>query len=106
MNNGVNLKTLLAASGETPGDQLAVFAWLNLGLIESLTQGLLSATSAVRTFYNANNCLFVRKHFRGKVADEVMSRGVQLPDVFDALPAEEAHREFQRELATMRTLCL
>ena len=26
--------------------------------------------------------------------------------LFDALPREEAHREFQRELATMRELCL
>jgi hypothetical protein len=30
--------------------------------------------------------------------DEIMSRGVQLPDLFEALSAEEAHREFQHEL--------
>jgi uncharacterized protein involved in exopolysaccharide biosynthesis len=41
-----------------------------------------------------------------KAADEVMSRGVQLPDLFEALPAEQAQREFQRELAAMRSLCL
>ena len=35
-----------------------------------------------------------------------MSHGVQLPDLFEALPTKEAHREFQRELATMRSLCL
>jgi hypothetical protein len=35
-----------------------------------------------------------------------MSHGVQLPDLFDLLPADEAHRQFQHELATMRTLCL
>ena len=35
-----------------------------------------------------------------------MSHGVQLPDLFAILPPEEAHREFHRELATMRTLCL
>jgi hypothetical protein len=35
-----------------------------------------------------------------------MSRGVQLPDLFDVLPTEEAHRELQRELVTMRSLCL
>lgn len=35
-----------------------------------------------------------------------MSRGVQLTDLFDALPANEAQREFQRELTTMRLLCL
>ena len=32
--------------------------------------------------------------------------GVQLPDLFEALPPEEAQREFQRELAVMRALCL
>jgi len=35
-----------------------------------------------------------------------MSRGVQLPDVFEALPTEEAQQEFQRELAEMRSLSL
>ena len=40
-----------------------------------------------------------------KTADAVMSHGVQLP-VFEALSPVEAHREFQRELATMRALCL
>jgi hypothetical protein len=35
-----------------------------------------------------------------------MSHGVQLPDLFEVLPPEEAHREFQRELATIRSLCL
>jgi hypothetical protein len=35
-----------------------------------------------------------------------MSRGVQLPDLFDALPAEQAQREFNRELAALRNLSL
>jgi hypothetical protein len=35
-----------------------------------------------------------------------MSRGVQLSDLFDALPATTAQREFQRELAKMQSLCL
>lgn len=48
----------------------------------------------------------VRKHLRNKTADAVMSHGVQLPDLFEALPTAEAQREFQRELATMRSLCL
>ena len=39
------------------------------------------------------------------LTDKVMSHGVQLPDLFEALPADEAHRQFQRELATMRALC-
>ena len=36
----------------------------------------------------------------------VMSRGVQLPDLFESLPAEEAQREFLHELEQMRALCL
>ena len=35
-----------------------------------------------------------------------MSRGVQLPDLFDSLPPLVAQREFQHELAKMRSLCL
>ena len=106
MNNSMSLKTLLAASGGTPAQQLALFALLNLGIIESLANGLLSATNAVQVFFHAENCLFVRKQLRDKTADAVMSHGVQLPDVCDVLPREEAHREFRRELAIMRALCL
>jgi hypothetical protein len=85
---------------------VALFALLNLGMIESLANGLVSASDAVRVFFNADNCLFVRQQLRDKVADKVMSHGVQLPDLFDVLPKEEAHREFQHELAAMRSLCL
>jgi len=106
MKNDMDLETLLTASEKTPGRQLALFALLNLGVIESLTNGLLSARAALKVFFNATNCLFVRKHFRDKIADKIMSHGVQLPDLFDVLPSEEAHREFQRELSTMRALCL
>lgn len=35
-----------------------------------------------------------------------MSRGVQLPDLFDVLPIEEAQREFQREMMKLHALCL
>jgi hypothetical protein len=50
--------------------------------------------------------LFIRKRLRNKLADELMGAGVQLPDLFAALPAQEAQRQFQRELAAMRSLCL
>jgi hypothetical protein len=106
MNNRMSLHTLLAAAGGTPAQQLALFALLNLGMIEALVNGVLSATQALRVFFHTENCLFVRKHLRDTTADAIMSHGVQLPDLFDALPREEAHREFQRELATMRELCL
>ena len=87
------------------GGGFALFALLNLGIIESLASGALGATEAVRLFYNADNCLFVRKHVRDKIADRLMSHGCQVADLFDALPAEEAHREFRRELEIMRSLC-
>jgi hypothetical protein len=102
----MELQSLLTASAKPRIEQVGVFGLLVLGVIESLANGVLSARDAVRLFFNADNCLFVRKRLRKKVADEIMSRGVQLPDLFEALPPEEAHREFQRELATMRSLCL
>jgi hypothetical protein len=34
-----------------------------------------------------------------------MGRGVQLADLFEAMPIEEAHREFQQELQAMKALC-
>jgi hypothetical protein len=106
MHHNMSLQALLAASHESPGQRLALFALLTLGMLESLAHGLLSASDALRVFFHTENCLFVRKHLRDKTADAVMSHGVQLPDLFEALPTTEAHREFQRELATMRSLCL
>jgi hypothetical protein len=35
-----------------------------------------------------------------------MSRGVQLPDLFDSLPPDEAQRELYHELETMCALSL
>lgn len=66
----------------------------------------MTASDAIRLFFNGENCRYVRKTLRSAVADELMSRGVQLPDLFEALPAEEANREFRRELESIRTLCL
>src|SRR5438874_1468752 len=106
MMSAFRLETLLAGSSSGSAEQLDLFALLNLGVIESLTNGLPTASDALRVFYNAENCLFVRKRLRDKIADRVMSHGVQLPDLFSVLPAEEAHREFQHELAAMRSLCL
>jgi hypothetical protein len=106
MKNSMHLKTLLTGSKTTPGQPLALFALLTLGFIDSLASGLISASDAVGIFFHAQNCLFVRKHLRDKIADKSMSHGVQLPDVFDALGTEEAQREFQHELATMRGFCL
>jgi hypothetical protein len=106
MKNAVELKALLGDADRARPQQAAVFALLCLGIIDSLANGLLGAADAVRLFFNAENCLFVRKRLRDKLADKIMSHGVQLPDLFDVLPTDETHREFQRELAAMRSLCL
>ena len=89
-----------------PSQQLHLFALLTLGMIESLANGVLSATAALRVFFHPENGLFVRKQLRDKIADTIMSHSIQLPDLFEALPTEEAHWEFQRELVIMRSLCL
>lgn len=106
MHTKMSLQKFLAPSDGIPAQQLAILALLTLGLLESLAHGLLSTSDAVQMFFHADNCLYVRKHLRNKTADAVMSHGVQLPDLCEALPTAEAHREFQRELAAMRALCL
>jgi hypothetical protein len=79
---------------------------LNLGIVELLANGVLSSKDATQMFFNAENCRYVRKHLRDKTADAIMSHGVQLQDLFDALPAKEAQQEFQRELGSIRALSL
>ena len=86
--------------------QLERFALVNLGLVQSLASGVLSPAEAVERFYHADNCLYVQKHLRKREANTIMSHGVQLPDLFESLPAEEARREFYHELETIRVLCL
>ncbi len=106
MKTNLELKSFLAEAGGNAERQITLFAFVNLGIIESLANGLIGASDAVRFFFNAENCLFVRKHFKDKTPDKIMGHGVQLPDLFDALPAEEAGREFLHELAIMKDLCL
>jgi hypothetical protein len=106
MKYDYNLDALISAASQHRAARLAIFAVVNLGFVELLANGLMSAAEAVRRFYNVENCLFVRKVLKDKTADRVMSHGVQLPDLFDVLPSEEAQREFLHELATMKSLCL
>jgi hypothetical protein len=106
MNKRIDLAALLERSGRTRLEQVALFALINLGIVESLSSGLMSAAECLQFFFHADNCLFVRKKLRVKVADQIMSHGVQLSDLFDALPADQAQREFNRELAKLRNLCL
>jgi hypothetical protein len=105
MHEVIRLQTILASDPPTAAAR-SLFAWINLGIIQSLASGVMTATDAIRTFYHAENCSFVRNHMHDKLADRLMSHGVQLADLFDAMPIDEAHREFQHELEVMRGLCL
>jgi hypothetical protein len=105
MKQRVDIQTLLSHS-DNEEQRLASFALLSLGVAESLVSGTMTASEAVATYFHADNCLYVRRQLRHKTADEIMGRAVQLPDIFDALPVEEAQCEFQREVAAIRTLCL
>ena len=99
-------RLLLSEVPGSPPQQLELFALVNLGLVQSLASGLLSPTEAVERFYHADNCLYVRRDLRKREANAIMSRGTQLPDLFECLPAEEARREFYHELEAIRALCL
>lgn len=97
---------MLSEIGGEPAQRLRFFALLNLHIVQSLASGVMSAAEAIQLFYNAENCFYVRKHFRNKQASAVMSHGVQLPDLFEALSAKDASREFFHELETIRSLCM
>src|SRR5258708_25788535 len=100
MTSVIDLQMLLSNSDRAPEQKLALFAWLNLGIVESLTNGLMTATEAVRIFFNAKNSLFVRQDLTGRHAEAIMSHAAQLADLFAPLSVEEAQRDFQPELAT------
>jgi hypothetical protein len=106
MSKVILLQSILEKAEPAAQGRTALFALLSLGITDSLSSGVLSASDAVRLFFHADNCLFVRRNLRDKKADEIMSRGVQLPDLFDALPAEQASRELRHELEIIRSLCL
>jgi hypothetical protein len=105
MESAIRLTAILADASENHQDRLTIFAVVNLGIIESLANGSLSAKDVVSMFFNADNCLHVRKLLKDRLADKIMSHGVQLPDLFDVLPLDEAQRQFLHELNVMRSLC-
>ncbi len=102
----MQFEALLNAAAGDRTEELRLFSRLILGVTEELEHGSISASDAVRSVYNADNCLFIRKRFRKELPDRIMSHGVQLPDLFEALPGELAYREFKHELAKIRSLCL
>jgi hypothetical protein len=104
MTGRFELSLLLAE--KQPAERQRLFGVMTLGVVESLASGVLSPDDAVRLFFHADNCLYVGKHLGTKVADEIMGRGVQLPDLFEILPAKVAATELEAELTRIRSACL
>ncbi len=73
MTQAIDLESLLSQATDTR-QRVASFALLCLGAIESLVNGAIRASEAIRLLFHANNCLFVREHLKDEAADEVMSR--------------------------------
>lgn len=91
--------------GLEKSQKLAVFGALNLAMVQSIDSKGTSLGDVIAGFYNAANCLYVKRSFRHKDADELMSRGVQLADLFDVLPRRQAEAELKREKEVMRGIC-
>jgi hypothetical protein len=102
----LKLESMLGGRSTTDRQALEAFAVLNLGIIESLRTGTINPDEAVARFYNAANCLYVRRKLKNPVCDEIMSRGVQLPDLFLVLSPSAARRQLSGELNALGRLCL
>jgi hypothetical protein len=102
----LKLESMLGGRSTTARQALEGFAMLNLGIIESLRTGTMNPDEAVSRFYNAANCLYVRRKLKTPVCNEIMSRGVQLPDLFLVLSPSAGRRQFAVELNTLGKLCL
>jgi hypothetical protein len=83
MESTIRLNAILPVASDSPQGRLSIFAVVSLGIIESLANGSFSAKDVVLSFFNADNCLHVRKHLKNKLADKIMSHGAQLRDLFD-----------------------
>jgi hypothetical protein len=103
MNTPIELSEMPSGTND---QRIGLFAVLCLGVTDCLSSGTVSVAESIELFFNARNCHYVRKQLADKRADEAMGRGVQLPDLFDALPEQQAQQEFQRELQEIRSLCL
>jgi hypothetical protein len=100
------LESLVDQSGGTRKQKLAALATVTLGMIEALSSEAMEPADATIAFFNAENCLWVHRQLKSAAADEIMSRGVQLADLFDVLPPAKARMEFAKELKQMRGLCV
>jgi len=106
MKQPLRLQSMLSGSKSKYADDLRTFATIALGVVDSLAAGVTTATEAVSYFFHAENCLFVKTRLKNRLASQIMGRGVQLPDLSEALAPEAAFQEYQRELAGIRSLTL
>ena len=90
MRMRIELESVLAGAALPRAQQLELFAYISLGVVDSLARGVLTVENATRYFFHAANGLFVRERLRSKVADRIMSHGVQLADLREALPRDLA----------------
>lgn len=91
--------------GLEKAQKLTVFGALNLAMVQSIDSKGASLGDVTAGFYNAANCLYVKRSLRHKDADELMSRGVQLADLFEVLPRRQAEVELKCEKDAMRAIC-
>jgi hypothetical protein len=92
-------------NGLAKPQKLAVFAGLNLAMLSSIDSKGAAIANVMAGFYHAANCLHVKRSIKDKDANELMSRGVQLADLFDALPRRQAGAELKHEMNAMRAIC-
>lgn len=102
----IDLEGLLGAGAGVSMERREVFALIVLGLLDSIESGVLSCPEIVPLFFHAANSRYVENKLQCADALEVMGRGSQLPDLYDALDPNEAQRELAVEIAAMRALCL
>jgi hypothetical protein len=102
----LSLETLLPAGVDDASRHLELFALLTLGVLDAMQAGVLTEEAARDQFFTGENCLFTKRTLRHPDVDSIMSRGVQLPDLFEALPPDIAVQESRGELAEMRAACL
>ncbi len=86
-------------------ERLRTFAYLARGVIDELADGTLTPEAGISAFFDYENIAYVDRTLRNKHAIDIMSRGVQLPDLFDILAPAVAKQELKNEIAKMRKAC-
>lgn len=103
--NKIKLDTL-SLNVESKDEIFTIFAFLCLGIIDSLAMGMITPKEALKLFFHADNCLYIHNILENKTADEIMCAGVQLQDAVDILPPDKAQSELQIELSNLHSFCI